>query len=544
MAHYDGRSGKQKGDWVSPRRSRRTPSDIAMPHIIWNLARPPAGRQGFGFPTAEPRSQTFKNDRQVYPSHPLLAVLFSSRCTAPCLARQFVRGCKDRYKHIVKRSRCARSFDNSEFVEGDNGIGALFRDFGEQYISIYKPSITKIKLIRSIRVCKTPALGGTRYTCKGCQKETYVYFGCGNSRCPKCQGVKRLQWQDKLATKILRCPYQHIVFTLPHRLNGLARRNPTQIYNCLMRSAWSSFSRCAREKNNLGALPGAIMVLHTFGSDLKYHVHVHVLVTFGGMSDEHTWCWPKRKNKIVPYRQIRGSFRADFLKRLTKIYDQLEIREPLSQLTEDLLAKSWCVHAEPPTADTKVVQEYLGRYICRIGLSKNRFHYDKVHKQVTLSYKDYRNRTDVNVKIPMATKNLNPLVAIDQIMAHCLPPYFQKCRYYGLHASATFRKVSEDLPTSIKNNTYTVRSIFQILKAMLGLEALVCDKCQSTEFDKGLIMPNRFWKYSWLKIPHNRGSPENYLHIDRWTKIAQLAVAVACNKGSKSVRNHRKNEYL
>ena len=227
------------------------------------------------------------------------------------------------------------------------------------------------------------------------------------------------------------------------------------------------------------------------------------------------------KIKLFPTDKSRGSFRADFLKRLTKIYDQLEIREPLSQLTEDLLAKSWCVHAEPPTADTKVVQEYLGRYICRIGLSKNRFHYDKVHKQVTLSYKDYRNRTDVNVKIPMATKNLNPLVAIDQIMAHCLPPYFQKCRYYGVHASATFCKISNDLPASLKSNPLTVRSIFQILKAMLGLKALTCDHCQSTDFDKELITPDRLWKYSWLKIPHNRGSPGNHPHIDIWNRTAK-----------------------
>ncbi|NND05252.1 MAG: hypothetical protein HKN87_02640 [Saprospiraceae bacterium] len=265
-----------------------------------------------------------------------------------------------------------------------------------------------------------------------------MYFGCGNSRCPKCQGIKRLQWQDKLSGKILKCPYQHIVFTLPHRLNGLAKRNPTQIYNSLMRSAWSSLSECALNQRNLGALPGAIMVLHTFGSDLKYHVHVHALVTFGGLSKDGRWCWPRRKNKIVAFRQMRSTFRSHFLKRLAASYNELNTREPLRQLTEDLLAKSWCVHCEPPTTNTQVIQEYLGRYICRIGLGKNRFHYDKIHQQVTLSYKDYRKRSSPTDKVPMATKQLSPLVAIDQIMAHCLPLYFQKCRYYGLHASATY----------------------------------------------------------------------------------------------------------
>jgi len=400
----------------------------------------------------------------------------------------------------------------AKFVENDNGIGALFRDYGEKYISIYRPDLTQIKLIRSIRICKTPALGGSRYTCQGCNKESYVYFGCGNSRCPKCQGIKRMEWQDKLATKVLRCPYQHIVFTMPHRLNGLTKRNQTQLYNCLMRSAWSSLSKCALQPDNLGALPGAIMVLHTFGSDLKYHVHVHALVTFGGLSKEGNWCWPKRKKKIVAFRQIRRVFRAHFLKSLASCYDQLDTKEPLSQLTEDLLAKSWCVHAEPPTANTKVIQEYLGRYICRIGLSKNRFHYDKVHKQVTLSFKDYRNKKDTDVTVPMASKHLQPLVAIDQIMAHCLPPYFQKCRYYGLHASATFRKVYKNLPAAIKNTITSVRTVFQIITAMLGLEILACDICKCKVFHKSIIPANRSWKYNWLQIPNSRGSPLKYSH--------------------------------
>jgi hypothetical protein len=279
-----------------------------------------------------------------------------------------------------------------------------------------------------------------------------------------------------------------------------------------MRSAWSSLSECALQENNLGALPGAIMVLHTFGSDLKYHVHVHALVTFGGLSKEGIWCWPKRKRKIVPFRQIRHTFRAHFLKSMGNIYDELVATESLSQLTEDLLVKSWCVHAEPPTANTKVIQEYLGRYICRIGLSKNRFHYDKVHQQVTLSFKDYRKKESSSSNCPLAMKHLNPLLAIDQIMAHCLPSYFQKCRYYGLHASSTFRKVSKDLPTSIKNNTQSVRTVFQIITAMLGLKALACDICNGHVFNKTIIPPDRSWKYNWLFIPHNRGSPMQCKH--------------------------------
>ena len=95
-------------------------------------------------------------------------------------------------------------------------IGALFRDYGEAYIGAYNADRRTIQLIRSIRICRTPALGGKRYTCKSCQQSWYQYFSCGNSHCPQCQGIKRLQWQDRLRARMLAVPYCHITFTIPH----------------------------------------------------------------------------------------------------------------------------------------------------------------------------------------------------------------------------------------------------------------------------------------------------------------------------------------
>ncbi len=108
-----------------------------------------------------------------------------------------------------------------------------------------------------------------------------------------------------------------------------------------------------------------IALSYTFGSDLKYHVHVHCLVTFGGINANDEWCWPKRKKKIVPFRQMRRVFRTHFLSQLKKVYSDLKTREKFVELREDLLKKQWCVHAERPTTDTKIIEEYLGRYIPR-----------------------------------------------------------------------------------------------------------------------------------------------------------------------------------
>lgn len=367
----------------------------------------------------------------------------------------------------------------------------------------------EIKMIRSIRICKTPALGGRVYECRSCKHRKYVYYGCGNSRCPKCQGIKRMQWQEKLAQRLYRCPYVHMVFTMPHALNSLARSNPSELYQCLMRSAWSSLLACAEDPAHLGARPGAVMVLHTFGSDLKYHVHVHALVTFGGIDPLGKWRWPVRKNKLVAFRKMRRTFRSHFLSRLKKIHAQLHTYQTYESLHTELTKKSWCVHAEPPTLDSDRIKEYLGKYICRIGLSKQRFNYNSVHQKVTLQFKDYRSKT-ADGHTPVASKSMQPLVAIHQILQHCLPRYFQKCRYLGLHANACQKKYCTLIPKKIQNNTTTIRSVFQLIHAMIGLDPGHCTHCHHDQIDVSPIVAQHDWIHTWLDIHQQpRGSPKS-----------------------------------
>ena len=160
-----------------------------------------------------------------------------------------------------------------------NDLGRIFRDYGEQYISNYTPDLKKIKLIRAMRVCKSPALGGRAIVCKSCQHHHYVYNSCGHSHCPICQAIKREQWIDKLKNELLNVPYVHMIFTLPHQLHSLARANKSTIYSLIMTTAWKTVKVLAADPKNIGGLPGMISVLHTFGSDLKYHIHNSCRVT-------------------------------------------------------------------------------------------------------------------------------------------------------------------------------------------------------------------------------------------------------------------------
>jgi len=355
----------------------------------------------------------------------------------------------------------------------------LFRDYGEAYISCYKPDLRTIKLIRSVRICRTPALGGKRFTCRSCSHEWYQYFSCGNSHCPLCQGNKRRAWYERLEDRLLLVPYVHITFTLPHELNGLCRRYPRVMYNMLLRTAWQTIrDLCA---TSIGGLPGMTAVLHTWGSDMKHHVHAHCLVTFGGLDEKRgTWHWPKTRDRLLGYRQINNAFRDRFLEELKKWMESPSpvpiYHQSYEVLTADLMKKSWVVNQQHPTADAEVINAYLSRYICRIGISDRRIKYDAASGKVELEYKDYRNQ-QAGQPAPLAYRQLSPLVAMQQLLQHLLPRHFHRSRSYGLHASATRKRLATSLVPWVQKEPDTVTIIFRLLKYLLLHPLPVCEQC-------------------------------------------------------------------
>ena len=278
----------------------------------------------------------------------------------------------------------------------DQSIGDLFRAHGEAYIDIYRPCLQKIKLIRAIRLCKTPYLGGQTIKCKACGKELKIYNSCGHSQCPICQSIKRSQWQDKLREKLFAVPYVHTIFTLPHELNSLGKQYPKELYNLLMRSAWNVVKHLLSDPDNIGGLPGMVSVLHTFGSDLKYHLHVHCLITFGGLSKSGEWLWPKRKKQLASYRDVCNEFRTEFLSGLRKLFMKEKIKVGLGWAAIESIVerKRWIVKNMYPTMDTTIIENYLSRYINRVAISRKRFKYIKDQKKVELLYNDYRNQEE------------------------------------------------------------------------------------------------------------------------------------------------------
>lgn len=288
-----------------------------------------------------------------------------------------------------------------------------------------------------------------------------------------------MKWQDKLQSKLLETPYVHVTFTLPHQLNGLARKNQKAIYDLIMRASWQTIYKLSMDPDNIGGLPGMTSVLHTFGSDLKYHIHVHCLVTFGGLDSKGVWHWPKRKNKLASFRDMRKLYKIIFLRELKKLFDSGKIDYHLNyeDVISDVKSKEWVVHNTQPTADTKVISEYLGRYICRIGISKNRVHYDSVHKSVTLDYKDYTNQKEGKAA-PTKSKKIDPLVFMDTLLQHVCPRYFTKSRHQGLHSALVYKRIGSKIPEAIKNAGATVKKVIEIIGEMIKQAVDTCPFCE------------------------------------------------------------------
>ena len=251
-----------------------------------------------------------------------------------------------------------------------------------------------------------------------------------------------------------------------------------------------------------------ISMLHTFGSDMKYHFHVHCLITFGGLTSNGDWVYPNRKYKIARYRELSAVYKSLFLKGLRKMYDKGEIDYHISyeELTVAVKKKRWVVHNTRPTIDTKVLEEYLARYINRVAITNSRLQYVKAENEVRIIYNDYKSQI-AGKAAPKKVRSLDPLVAIDQIMQHVLPPYFQKSRRYGLHSPITKKRLTPIMPEKIKRNGQTIRTLIEILTQLLKQKPYQCSKCGSTEYEIEEITGDRNWIHQYIALSNCRSPP-------------------------------------
>jgi Putative transposase/Transposase zinc-binding domain len=332
---------------------------------------------------------------------------------------------------------------NAKAAEGQSDraeVADIFRAYGVPYRSEHGLSAAQHKTMRDIMRCRTAALGGHLEQCQACGARRPVYNSCRNRHCPKCQSLAQAQWREAQQALLLPTPYFHLVFTLPHDLNEGIRCNQQLLYNCLFHTVAETLKEFAVDPQHRGAELGFTAVLHTWGQTLMPHVHLHCIVTGGGLSLDGTrWIPGKKRGFLFPVRALAKVFRGKFLARLAAAYrtGAVVLAGACAALTspgagQRLLAKlraqPWIVYAQAPLAGPQQVLNYLGRYTYRIAISNERL-LDCRDGVVRFRYKDYAHGQARKEMTLSATEFLR------RFLLHVLPPGFMRVRHYGLLAN-------------------------------------------------------------------------------------------------------------
>jgi len=293
-------------------------------------------------------------------------------------------------------------------------------------LSKYCYNSWQTRTLHALRKCRTAALGGHIDRCNNpsCHRLHLSYNSCRNRHCPKCQGHKKEAWIRAREEELLNVPYFHVVFTLPKELNRLCLYRPELLYRLLFKTAWQVIQGFASNHKFLGAKPGMIAVLHTWGENLSLHPHLHCIVPGGGIAQNGKWKPAKSKGKyLFPVKAMSKVFRARFVASLRK-----ELEPQPKDFYESLFKYDWVIYCKQPFLGPTQVVEYLGRYTHKIAISNHRIK-NLDNESVTFAVKDYRHGGRKSLL------RLSDAEFIRRFALHILPKGFVRIRHYGILSS-------------------------------------------------------------------------------------------------------------
>jgi hypothetical protein len=323
-------------------------------------------------------------------------------------------------------------------------VADIFRARGESWRQAHRGHISlgQLKVMSAIEACRSAALGGHVLHCQSCDYRQIAYNSCRNRHCPKCQGSAAHRWLEARQADLLPVEYYHLVFTLPAPISDLAYHNKSVIYTILFQAAAETLQTIAADPKHLGARVGLTLVLHTWGSAMTHHPHVHGIVPGGGLSlDGEQWihCRP---GFFLPVRVLSRLFRRLFLERLNHAYRSGDLKffgehrtlantRDFDHWIKPLRKIEWVVYAKRPFAGPEAVLAYLARYTHRVAISNSRLlGFDD--QGVTFKWKDYRS----NQRFRHKTMTLKTDEFIRRFLIHVLPSGFHRIRHYGLLANS------------------------------------------------------------------------------------------------------------
>ncbi len=386
-------------------------------------------------------------------------------------------------------------------------VADIFRQHGEAYRAAHSLPAQQRNIMRAIEVCRTATLGGHVEKCDHgyCQYTRNAYNSCRNRHCPKCQSLARAQWLQSRQAELLPVEYFHVVFTLPEQLAELAFYNQEVLYGLLFRAASETLLTLGADPKHLGAQLGFFAILHTWGQNLLFHPHLHVVVPGGGLSPDSERFVPCRGRRFfLPVRVLSSLFRRIFLEALEDAFYQKRLRflgsiEPLRDaglFHHYLYAmenRAWVVYAQPPFGGPQQVLKYLGRYTHRVALANQRLLALK-DGQVSFRWKDYR---ESDKQQQSKTLTVSAEEFIRRFLIHTLPPGFQRIRYFGFLANR-FRQqklaLCRQLLHGMRSDLLPPATACRELRQALSEPFLPrCPQCRLGHMRRILVLPAYRW---------------------------------------------------
>ena len=357
----------------------------------------------------------------------------------------------------------------------------------EKYIKENKVVGYKQKVIKSIKDCKTGAIGAHKYVCDECGYEEIAYNSCRNRHCPNCQTGKKIKWIEARKEEVLNIKYYHIVFTIPSEIYNITLQNQEKMYKILFKASSETLQMLAKDTKYLGAEIGFFSILHTWGQNLMYHPHVHIVVTGGGLTEINTWK-EKEEDFFIPVKVMSRVFRGKFLDYMRK--ERLEfygnnkyLENPAiyDELIQNLYKKEWVVYCKEPFKNAECVIQYLGRYTHRVAISNERI--VKIEGEtVTFKWRDYKD----NNKMKEMTISIQEFIR--RFLLHILPPNFMKIRYYGILGNKSKKKKLLKCKILTRTKIYIKEKLptLELLKKILGKDFNLCPCCKKGH----MLIPN------------------------------------------------------
>ena len=321
----------------------------------------------------------------------------------------------------------------------------IFRTVGPSYRASQAGhlSLHQLKVMSAIEHCRTAAMGGHVEACEDCGHRRIAYNSCRNRHCPKCQGAAARAWLAEREADLLPVGYFHVVFTLPAEAADIAFQNKAAVYDLLFRAASETMLTIAADPRHLGARIGITAVLHTWGSAMTHHPHVHMIVPGGGIAPDGRRWVSSRPAFLLPVRVLGKLFRRLFLTRLIELHSTSRLtffgsmahlvdRRAFLRHLAPVRTKRWVVYAKPPFAGPEAVLAYLSRYTHRVAISNRRLiTFDETG--VTFRYKDYRRSGPERQQVMTLAAD----EFIRRFLLHVLPRGFHRIRHYGLLAASS-----------------------------------------------------------------------------------------------------------